>query len=299
MTQDRGDRMTERRNPRSAELDRVPIPEAFDIMQEEDRTVAEAVGRAKEEICAVVEAVAEAFERGGRLLYVGAGTSGRLGVLDAAECPPTFRSPRDQVQGILAGGAEALVRSVEGAEDSAGDGRGAVRERGVGSRDVVVGISAGGTTPYVRGALEEASRAGARTALLTCAEGGDDEVPADIVMRVLTGPEVLAGSTRLKAGTATKMVLNRISTLAMARIGKVFGNLMVDLDREACSKLGDRAVRIVAAATGLGYRASGALLEGAGDVKTAIVMHERGVGREVARRLLEEARGRLREALER
>jgi N-acetylmuramic acid 6-phosphate etherase len=273
------------------------IEDAYDVMDVEDRSVAEAVAKAKRETCAAVEAVVEAFERGGRLFYVGAGTSGRLGVLDAAECPPTFRSSPEQVRGIVAGGIDALVHSIEGAEDSTDEGRRVMRDGGIGSEDVVLGITAGGTTPFVLAALEAARAAGAATILLTCVEGRAESAPADIVIRVLTGPEVIAGSTRLKAGTATKLVLNRISTLAMIRVGKVYRNLMVDLDRGACSKLRDRATRIVAAATDLGREASRELLAAAGDVKTAIVMHRAGVDRDSAVRLLHEARGRIRDVL--
>jgi len=294
---DRGQRLTERRNPRSVDLDRVSIEQAFDVMHAEDRSIAEAVGRAKREICTAVAWIVAGLEAGGRLLYVGAGTSGRLGVIDAAECGPTFRTPPDQVQGILAGGAAAMARSVEGAEDARDEGARAIVERQVGARDVVVGISAGGVTPFVLAALAAARAAGARTVLLTCADGDDGPEPADLAIRVLTGPEVIAGSTRLKAGTATKMVLNRLTTLAMVRLGKVYENLMVDLDREACAKLRDRAVRIVAEATGLEREEAARLLEGAGDVKTAIVMQQAGIEREEAERRLRAARGRVREAL--
>jgi N-acetylmuramic acid 6-phosphate etherase len=242
-----------------------------------------------------VDLVERAFRSGGRLLYVGAGTSGRLGVLDAAECPPTFGSPPEMVVGIIAGGARALVRSVEGAEDDVNAGIAAVDGERVGPNDVVVGIAASGTTPYVRAALGRAQALGAKTALVTCTEPPTLlRDTCDVCIVVLVGPEVVTGSTRMKAGTATKLVLNTITTGAMVRIGKTYGNLMVDL-RAWNDKLVDRSRRIVMETTGLDRDAAGRVIEAAdGSVKLAIVMARRGVSREEAERLLDAERGVLR-----
>jgi N-acetylmuramic acid 6-phosphate etherase len=293
MTINRGHLLTEQRNSKTRHIDRASVADAFDIVNDEDRSVADAVRRAKPEICRAVECVVRAFESGGRLIYVGAGTSGRLGVIDAAECPPTFMTPPELVQGIIAGGHEAMQRSIEGAEDLAQDGALAVRQREVSAHDVVMGIAAGGTTPFVHAALTEAKARGATTVFLACVPDDQQPLEVDIAIRVLTGPEVVTGSTRMKAGTATKMVLNTITTLSMIRIGKVFGNLMVDLNRDACAKLGDRAVRIVQSACDLDRAQADALLARAKEVKAAIVMHFRDVDADQARKLLGEAGGRL------
>lgn len=237
---------TERRNPRSMDLDRLPVAEAVTLMLEDDTRIPPALLARRAEIARAVTLVARAFERGGRLFYVGAGTSGRLGVLDASECPPTFRTPPDMVQGIIAGGARALWSAVEGGEDDATAGREAVAARGVTQRDVVVGIAASGRTPFVWGALGEARRRGARTVLLCF--NPHVEIPRGrrptLVIAADVGPEILTGSTRLKAGTATKMVLNVVTTLAMVRLGKVRSNLMIDV-KASNTKLRDRAVRIL------------------------------------------------------
>ena len=296
---DRGHLLTERHNPRSADLDALPLADAFDVLNTEDATIAAAVRAAKPRIVAAVELIAGALRRGGRLIYVGAGTSGRLGVLDAAECPPTFLSDPDSVQGVIAGGDEALTQSVEHAEDDPEAGAARIDELGVSERDVVFGIATGGTTPFVHGALERARRRGARTVFLACVP--DDEVAddADVSIRVLTGPEVLSGSTRLKAGVATKMVLNTVSTLAMVRLGKVFGNLMVDVNARGCAKLSDRAERTVAAAAELSREKAVSLLERADwHVKTAIVMHRLHLDAAEARRRLEQCDGFVRRALD-
>jgi N-acetylmuramic acid 6-phosphate etherase len=267
-------------------------------MNAQDAAAVKAVRAQSANIVRAVELVAAALERGGRLIYVGAGTSGRLGVLDAAECPPTFRSDPRMVQGIIAGGRKAMFRTQEGAEDKAKDGAAAVDAKAVGPRDVVMGIAAGGTTPFVQGALRRARRRGARTIFLSCVQPIPGSAPADVVIRPLTGPEVVTGSTRLKAGTATKLVLNTISTLAMVRIGKVYENLMVDL-RASNSKLWDRGARIVAELTGLDRAAALALLKRAkGHVKAAVVMHRRGVGLGTARRILARCGGQLRTAIQ-
>jgi N-acetylmuramic acid 6-phosphate etherase len=293
----RGKLTTEKRNPRSRGLDRLSTLGIVDVINAEDRRVAPAVARQNRRIAAAVDMIVESLRSGGRLLYVGAGTSGRLGVLDAAECPPTFGTPPAMVQGIIAGGRRALVRSAEGAEDRASDGAAAMDSRSVGARDTVVGIAACGLTPYVRGAVARARRLGARTVFLTCSPEAAGLLRADVVVKVVVGPEVVTGSTRMKAGTATKLVLNTLTTAAMVRLGKVHGNLMVDL-RATNAKLRDRAERIVMMLTGLGRAAGRRLLSSAGGAaKTAVAMRLLNVGRAEAERRLAEARGSLRKAL--
>ena len=293
MTDDfRDTRLTERRNPRTWDIDVADPLGIVDLINREDQGVAAAVGMARAEIARTIELIERAFRQGGRLLYVGAGTSGRLGVLDAAECPPTFGTPPDMVVGIIAGGADALVRSIEGAEDDEVAGARAMEGHDVSDNDIVVGIAASGTTPYVRAALEDARRRGAKTALVSCAE----PPPAlrslvDVAIVVLVGPEVITGSTRMKAGTATKLVLNTITTGAMVRLGKVYGNLMVDL-RVTCEKLRDRGERILESMLGMDRASAASLLERAGGhVKTALVMAELGVDRDEATRRLTEVGG--------
>jgi len=253
---------TEQRNPRSRHLDRMPLARAVVLMIQEEAAVGAAIFKERRKIARAVEIIAQALGHGGRLFYAGAGTSGRLGVLDASECPPTFRLPPDRVQGIIAGGRTALWKSVEGAEDDAAAGAAALAHRGVNPRDVVVGIAANGRTPFVWGALGAARQRGARAILLCC--NPRLEIPSaqrpDLVIAPDTGPEVLTGSTRLKAGTATKVILNIFTTLAMVRLGKVSGNLMVDLD-PSNAKLRDRAVRIVQTLTGARPAAARAALE--------------------------------------
>ncbi|RMF86004.1 MAG: N-acetylmuramic acid 6-phosphate etherase, partial [Planctomycetota bacterium] len=235
-----------------------------------------------------------AFESGGRLIYVGAGTSGRLGVLDASECPPTFLSDPRMVQGVIAGGWDALRMAIEGAEDHPADGAAAVDELDVGASDVVMGITTGGTTPYVHGALERARQRGAKTIFFGCVAREHVPDDADVSIRVLVGPEVITGSTRMKAGTATKMVLNMITTIAMVRIGKVYENLMVDVNTRANRKLIDRGTRIIQEVTGLSRENAAKLLdEGGGHVKTAIVMHLLGLPADEARNRLAECGGRI------
>ena len=298
IAKDRSRLTTERRNLRSGDIDRRTTLGIVDLINAEDRRVAPAVARERRRIALAVEMIVEAFRRGGRLIYVGAGTSGRLGVLDAAECPPTFGVSRAMVQGIIAGGREALVRSIEGAEDRSGDGSAAIDARRAGPRDVVVGIAACGLTPFVRGALARARRRGSRTVLVTCAPEARGHIPADVVVTPVVGPEVVTGSTRMKAGTATKLVLNTLTTAAMVRVGKVYGNLMVDL-RAVSDKLRDRAERIVMSVTGVSRPAARKLLRSArGQARTAIVMRVRGVGFARARRMLAAGGGLLRGALE-
>jgi N-acetylmuramic acid 6-phosphate etherase len=294
---ERGHLLTEQPHPASADLDRMSLRQILELMHAEDRKAVEAVGHALDQIERAVRMVLEAFSGGGKLIYVGAGTSGRLGVLDAAECPPTFSTPPEMVQGVIAGGFEALVRAREGAEDDIEGGAAAVSDRDVGPRDVVVGIAAGGTTPFVAGALAQARASGARTILLTCVpDAGLGEV--DLIVAVPVGPEILTGSTRLKAGTATKLVLNMLTTSAMVGLGKVYGNRMVDLQVTA-AKLEDRGRRILRDILGVDYDRAGELLrEGDGSVKLALVMAGRGVDRETAARLLRENRGFVRDLIE-
>jgi N-acetylmuramic acid 6-phosphate etherase len=288
-------RLTERRNPRSSTIDTASALEIVDLIGAEDASVPVAVAGAREEIARAIDLIEAAFRAGGRLLYVGAGTSGRLGVLDAAECPPTFGTPPEMVVGIIAGGLPALVKSIEGAEDDVNAGLAEMNARRVGPSDVVVGIAASGTTPYVRAALSQAQTLGARTALVSMSEPPRLlRETCDVCIVVPVGPEIVTGSTRMKSGTATKLVLNTLTTGAMIRLGKIYGNLMVDL-RAWNDKLVDRSERILMETTGLGRPESRAVLDGAGgSVKTAIVMARRGVGREAAERLLDEHAGRLR-----
>ena len=295
--QDRSHLLTEQRLPESMNLDAMSVEDAVALMNAQDAAAVAAVAAERDTVARAVRLVADALRAGGRLIYYGAGTSGRLGVLDASECPPTFRTDPDTVQGVIAGGEVAMFRAQEGAEDKAEDGAAAVDAKAAGPNDVVMGIAAGGTTPFVHGALRRATERGAKTVFLSCVQPVPSEPPVDVVIRPLTGPEVVTGSTRLKAGTATKLVLNTITTLAMVQRGKVYGNLMVDL-RATNQKLWDRGARIIATITGLGRDESMELLRRAeGHVKVAVVMHTRRVQLEEARRLLEAAGGRLRQAM--
>jgi N-acetylmuramic acid 6-phosphate etherase len=288
----RDSRLTEQPNPRSQRIDELDALGIVDLINAEDRMVAEAVGEERQAIARALELAEQAFRAGGRLVYVGAGTSGRLGVLDAAEMPPTYGTDPGMVTGIIAGGYDALVRAREGAEDSPGAGAAAMDEAGVGAKDFVLGIASSGTTPYVHGALGRARELGARTGFLLCTYPSPDLVAAhDVVIAPLVGPEVITGSTRMKAGTATKLVLNTITTGAMVRLGKVYGNLMVDL-QVTCEKLRDRGERILESMLGLERGAASDLLERAGGhVKTALVMGKLGVDREAAARRLAEVGG--------
>jgi len=291
---DRGYLTTEHRNPRSRRLDRLSVAEAFDLINSEDTTITRAVAAARDDICRAIELVVAAFRAGGRLIYVGAGTSGRLGVLDAAECPPTFLSDPHTVQGIIAGGLDALIRSVEGAEDRPESGDTAMDDKALGPNDLVFAIATGGTTPFVHGALRRAKQRGAKTVFLACVPKDQVTDDADVSIRVVTGPEVVTGSTRMKAGTATKMVLNMVSTIAMVQVGKVYQNLMVDMNTRANAKLVDRGTRMIQTITGVDRDDARALLESAGGrVKTALVMHSRKVDRPAAEALLEDADGHV------
>ncbi len=286
------DRLTEQRNPRSRDIDRLSSLEIVRMINDEDALVARAVGREAAAIGRAVDLALRAFRSGGRLIYVGAGTSGRLGVLDAAEMPPTYGTDPAMVQGVIAGGYAALVRAQEGAEDEPDDGAAAMDEKRVDHRDFVIGIATSGTTPYVHGALARARERGARTGFLLCTHPSQTLRDAhDVVIAPLTGPEVVTGSTRMKAGTATKMVLNTITTAAMVRFGKVDGNLMVDL-QVTCQKLQDRGERILVTSLGVDRAAARDLLDRAGGhVKTALVMERLGLDRGGARSALEEVGG--------
>ena len=288
---------TEARNPRTADLDMLSTLELTEVMNQEDRRVPEAVGRVLPQIAAAIDAVAAAFGQGGRLIYVGAGTSGRLGVLDAAECPPTFGTDPSQVLGLIAGGEEALLRAVEHAEDSREMGREDLEDVDLAPADVVVGIAASGRTPYVIGALDYANQVGATTVALSCNPDAEVSKHADIAIEVDNGPEILTGSTRLKAGTSQKLVLNMISTGAMVKTGKVFGNLMVDV-QPTNDKLVDRAARIVMEATGCDRATAEAALKEAGDsAKTAIVAVLNNINAVEARQALKQSDGFVRGTL--
>ena len=269
----RDSRLTEQRNPKSTNIDKLDVLGIVDLINNEDRLVAEAVSDEREAIARAIELVETALRAGGRLIYVGAGTSGRLGVLDAAEMPPTFGIDPERVHGVIAGGYQALVRSQEGAEDHPEDGVEAISNLDVGQRDFVLGIATSGSTPYVHGALSRARELGARTGFLMCTSPPASLLSEhDVVIAPLVGAEVITGSTRMKAGTATKLVLNTITTGAMVRIGKVYSNLMVDL-QVTCEKLRDRGERILSELLNLDQPAAAALLDRAsGDVKTALVM---------------------------
>lgn len=292
-----GKLVTEQRNPRSKNLDKLSTSQILKLMNREDRRVPIAVGREIPKISRAVDLIVERLARGGRLIYVGAGTSGRLGVLDAAECPPTFGTPRTLVQGVIAGGRRALVRSIEGAEDDARAAQAALRKRRVSKKDIVVGIMASRRTPYAIGALEYGRKVGAATIAVTANPGGGVPLRCDVVIAPRVGPEVVTGSTRLKAGTAQKLVLNMLTTGAMVRLGKVYENLMVDL-RTASRKLEERTKRVFMNATGARYEETGPWLKRAGgSLKVAIVMRRAGVTRAEAMRRLKEAQGWVREAI--
>jgi N-acetylmuramic acid 6-phosphate etherase len=294
---DRGYLLTEQANPHSQNLDRLSALEIVELFNREDARAVAAVGQEKEAIAAAITAIAKAIANGGRLFYVGAGTSGRLGVLDAAECPPTFCSDPELIQGILAGGMNAMVRSSEALEDHEDDGAEAIAERNISDRDVVFGITAGGTTPYVHGALKEAKQRGAQTIFFCCVPPDQFPIQYDIEIRPLVGAEILAGSTRLKAGTATKLVLNTVSTGVMVQLGKVYGNRMIDVS-VTNSKLEDRAIRIIRDLTSISREDAAILLERSGKrVKLALLMHWQGVDVNAAEQLLQDAQGHLGKAI--
>ncbi|WP_146389417.1 N-acetylmuramic acid 6-phosphate etherase [Allorhodopirellula solitaria] len=288
---------TEARNERSDHLDLMTAPEIVQLMNAEDATLAAAVAKESEAIAEAIDVVVNSFQSGGRLFYIGAGTSGRLGVLDASECPPTFNTPPEMVIGIIAGGDTALRQAIEGAEDSVTLAAEDLAKHNFNANDTLVGIASSGGTPYVIGGLDYARQTGAATVGLTCNANSRLHRHADTIIAPVVGPEILSGSTRLKAGTATKMVLNMLTTGAMVRIGKTYGNWMVDL-RASNDKLRRRSIRIVGELTGLSADAAAGLLGRCdGDLKTAIVSHVRGVDAAEARERLQQSDGQLREAL--
>ena len=291
-------RLTEQRNPRTERIDVASTLEIVDAINTEDRTVAEVVHGVREALAKAVDLIVARFQRGGRLIYVGAGTSGRLGVLDAAECPPTFGTPPEMVVGVIAGGYAALVKSAEGAEDDVNAGMATMDAQRVTDKDIVIGIAASGTTPFVRAALARAQTIGAATGLVSCSP--PPKILADtcdVLIVPLVGPEALTGSTRMKAGTATKLVLNTLTTGAMIRLGRCYGNLMVDL-LALSDKLRDRGERIVMECCAVDRAAAHRAIAAAeGSVKLAIVMARRGVDRAAAQRLLDAAGGFVRRAV--
>ena len=291
-----GSKITEQQNSRSHQIDTLSIQEILQLINSEDALVAAAVQATIPEITNFVEKVVLRFQIGGKLFYVGSGTSGRLGILDAAEIPPTYSADPMLVQGLIAGGHNALVKSVEGAEDIPEDGAKAVEEFGITEKDVLLGITASSSTPFVLGALEEAHNMGATTGLLIC-----NRPPQlnwiDHIIPIITGPEIITGSTRMKAGTATKLALNMITTTAMIKLNKTYGNLMVDL-KASNNKLWDRGTRIIQQLTSLNYEKARILLESAqGEVKAALVMHKKNTSFGEAKTLLEENEGKLRNIL--
>lgn len=294
---DRGYLLTEQVNPNSQNLDQLSTLEMVRVFNQEDQRTVDAIAAAAPKLAAAIDRTAQSLRNGGRLFYVGAGTSGRLGVLDAAECPPTFCTPPELVQGILAGGPPALLRSSEALEDLPADGAAVIATHQISALDVVVGITAGGTTPYVHGALKEANLRKATTIFIACVPPGQVDIDADIDLRLPVGPEVLAGSTRLKSGTVTKMALNILSTGVMVKLGKVYGNRMVDVS-VTNSKLHDRALRIISALTDLSRAQADTLLSQSDQkVKLALLMHWADLDKEAAQTALEKNDGNLRQAL--
>ena len=289
--------LTEQRHPATGRLDELATTDLLGAMNSADAEIALAVGREVPRIAAAVDAIVRVIEAGGHLIYIGAGTSGRLGVLDASECPPTFNVAPDLVRGVIAGGAAALTRSVEAAEDDLAAGARDLLESGFAKKDALVGISASGRTPYVLGAVAKARELAAVTCGISCTPDSELSRAVDYPMEPAPGPEILTGSTRLRAGTATKMVLNMISTAVMVRLGYVYGNLMVNV-QPTNRKLENRARRIIAQAAGVSLKRAAALLEESGrNVRTAIVMEKRGVSRQRAEELLATACGRIAGAL--
>lgn len=290
--------LTEARNPATERLDGLTTLDLVRVLHSADSEAIVAVTSELPHIAAAIDALVQRLQQGGRLFYLGAGTSGRLGVLDASECPPTYNTPPDLVQGLIAGGDSALRSSVERAEDNEEQGRLDLKAHGFSSKDVLVGIAASGRTPYVLGGVKYAREVGALTVGLSCVPGSSLAKAAEMEITPATGPEPVTGSTRMKAGTATKLVLNMLSTGTMVRLGYVFGNLMVNV-QPTNEKLRDRGARIITTITGLSYNEAAALLKSAGSVRTAIVMQRFGISRGEAEKKLEAARGRLRVALER
>lgn len=290
------DKITEKQNQNSMDVDDKSTIEILSLINSEDFIVSKAVKNSLNDIKAFIDALVVRFKQGGRLFYVGSGTSGRLGVLDAAECPPTFRTDPEMVQGIIAGGYDALVTSIEGAEDLSELGALAIIEKKINERDVVLGITASSTTPFVLGALEKAKTKKALTGLLTCNDYSTVSF-IDHVISVVVGPEIITGSTRLKAGTATKMVLNMVTTVAMIKLNKTYGNLMVDL-KATNEKLQDRGVRIIMHLTDLCREDAMKLLKSSdNEVKTAVLMEKKKIQKKEAREILKKKSGSLRNSL--
>ncbi len=289
--------VTETRNPRTMDIDAKNTTEILQLINAEDSTIPAIVAGEIPYIAQATDLVVETLKRGGRLIYIGAGTSGRLGVLDASECPPTYGTDPEMIQGLIAGGYKALLRSQEGAEDVFEDGQKDLEEIGFNSKDVVFGIAASRRTPYVLGALAYAKEIGAKTIYLTCNPRAEVTIDVDVLICPVVGPEVVMGSTRMKAGTATKLILNMITTTAMIRMGKVYENLMVDL-RMTSNKTQERSKRVVMLVTGVSYETASELLEKAdGHVKTALVMALANVSAEEARVRIEKADGLIRKAI--
>lgn len=289
--------ITERQNPKTLNLDKMSVKEALSVMSEEDKNVQLAVEEVIPEIEQAVQIIIEQFNKGGRLIYIGAGTSGRLGVLDAAECPPTFGTPPEKVIGLIAGGEKALTEAIENSEDNTKIGASDLKDIELGDQDVVVGIAASGRTPYVIGALDYANKQNTPTIAIACNKQSEIGKLATVAIEPTPGPEVLTGSTRLKAGTAQKMVLNMLSTISMVGIGKVYKNLMVDV-QQSNEKLVARAEKIVIEATGADIEiARKALSDSDGSVKLAIIMILLNVDKEEAIKRLDEANGHIRAAL--
>lgn len=289
---------TEAINPSTLALDKTPVPETIDLIVNEDRKVIAAVHKEREAIAHGVKIITQALRKGGRIVLVGAGTSGRLGVLEAAEMPPTFGTSPDLVQAIMAGGQPAVFKAKEGVEDNYEEGARSIARLRMGKRDVVIGVSASGVTPFVRGALTRARKAGAKIIFVTCWPGSELKTFVDLLIAPAVGPEIIAGSTRLKAGTATKMVLNMLTTISMVKVGKTYGNLMVDV-KTGSEKLKDRARRIIMTVTGIDdYDEADRLLRRARwNVKVAIVMQKAGVSYSEAVKRLRRADESIREAI--
>ncbi|HEY7302796.1 MAG TPA: N-acetylmuramic acid 6-phosphate etherase [Bryobacteraceae bacterium] len=292
----RHDLLTEAQNAASNSIDALPTLDMLRVINSADQEVAFAVERELPSIARAVDGILARLENGGRLFYIGAGTSGRLGVLDASECPPTFNTPPELVQGLIAGGDRALRQSVERAEDNPGQGKQDLIDREFNRNDALVGIAASGRTPYVLGGLAYARSLGALTVGLSCTPHSEVAEAAEIAVTPVPGPEVITGSTRMRAGTATKLVLNMLSTAVMVRMGYVYGNLMVNV-QPTNEKLTDRARRIIASITGVSYDEASRLLAAAGSVRTAVVMHKLKLARSEAEARLATAKGRLRAAL--
>lgn len=283
--------VTEARNTKTARLDRMSTSQVLQVINEEDRKVPAIIKKQIPHIACAVELFVETIRRGGRVLYIGAGTSGRLGVLDAAECPPTFGTDPERIIGVIAGGKTTLIRSREGIEDQTGAARRDLKRHKLSTKDLLIAIAASGRTPYTLAAMDYARGLGARTVFICANPSAEKTPPADVMIPVVLGPEVIAGSTRMKAGTAQKLILNMISTAAMVRLGKTYGNFMVDL-RATSAKLAERSRRILMITTGVDYEKAGRLLKKArGEVKTALVMARLGCAAAVARRRLKAADG--------